>query len=283
MNYHRYMQYSELRKRFFFIFLAALSALCALSYQTNNIMTRYFTIIIATLIFCTGCYDNIDNTPTSPEIIIQTEEVYVTTRVSGSVENSEGETISDYYINMNGLTEDIASDYFLIELEDARKKGQTFRVSKDGDQIGLRTELLVENDINHLIIHTHDPFTTVKKEKLSATIQLNKELTVDFIDTKFQNGSPSTLNITYTDIDDKIKLTPVGYNIESHLLAIESKGGFYLTSADDAANKLVVDPASPVKLKIGDLEEGINGLFVLSRSPPQPMTVTIFPRFLFIL
>ena len=227
-------------------------------------MTRFFSLFIAIFILCTGCYDNIDNTPDTPEIIIQTEEVYVTTRISGSVENDEGETLSDYFINMNGQTQDIASDYFLIELEDARKKGQTFRVSKNGDQIGLRTELLVENDINHLIIHTHDVYSSAQKAKSEAIVQMNKELTVDFSNAKFKNGTPTTLNIFYTNIDTKIKLTPVGYNIESHLLAIDSRGGFYLTSNDDSANKLIVDPTAPVKLKIGNLEEGINGLFVLN-------------------
>lgn len=228
-------------------------------------MNRLFTFFITILLIGTGCYKNVDNTPQTPEVIIQTEEVYVTTRISGSVENSEGQTISDYYISMNGLTEDVVSDYFLIELDDARKKGQTFRVTKGGEQIGLRTELLVENDINHMVIHTHDNLKSVQKEKSNATVQLSKELSVDFSEAKFKNEAPSNINITYVNIDNDIKLTPVGYNNESHLLAIDSKGGFYLTSNEEAnGTKLIVDPASPVKLDIGNIDESINGLFVLN-------------------
>lgn len=211
-----------------------------------------------------GCYDNIDNTLPNPDIIIQTEEVYVTTRISGSVENQQGEIMSDYYINVNGLIQDIPSDYFLIELDEARKKGQTIRVSKDGNQIGLRTELLVENDINHINIKTHEEYSTVLKEKSNATVQINKEISVVFTDTEFEETNVEKINITYVDIDPTIKLTPVGYNKESHLLAVDSKGGFYLKTSDETSKNLNVDPASQVKLFIGDLEEGINGLFVLN-------------------
>jgi hypothetical protein len=211
-----------------------------------------------------GCYENIDNTPPNPDIIIQTTEVYVTTLISGSVENQEGQTISDYYINVNGEIQDIPSDYFLIELDEARKKGQTIRVSKDGNQIGLKTELLVENDINHINIKTHEPYLTVLKEKSKAEIQINKDLSVVFTDTKFDEINVENINITYIDIDPTIELTPVGYNTESHLLAIDSKGGFYLTASDETSKVLNVDPTSQAKLIIGDLEEGINGLFVLN-------------------
>ncbi|MFT4536435.1 MAG: hypothetical protein ACJA1A_003582 [Saprospiraceae bacterium] len=227
-------------------------------------MKRLFIFLLTVIAIAPGCYENIDNTPANPDIIIQTTEVYVTTRISGSAENQQGETISDYYINVNDIVQDIPSDYFLIELDKARKKGQTIRVSKDGNQIGLRTELLVENDINHINIKTHEPYITVLKEKSKAEVQINKDLTAVFTDTQFDEINVENINITYIDINPSIKLTPVGYNKESHLLAIDSKGGFYLTASDESSKSLNVKPDSQVNLIIGDLEEGINGLFVLT-------------------
>ncbi len=218
------------------------------------------------MVIAPGCYENIDNTLPDPDIITQTTEVCVcvTTQISGSVENQQGETISDYYINVNGIIQDIPSDYFLIELDEAPKKGQTIRVSKDGNQIGLRTELLVENDINHINIKTHEVYSTVLKEKSNATVQINKEISVVFTDTEFEEANVENINITYIDIDPTIKLTPAGYNKESHLLAIDSKGDFYLTLNDESSKKLNVDPSAQVNLIIEDLEEGTNGLFVLN-------------------
>ena len=81
-------------------------------------------IIILIVFLSTGCYENIDNTPQEPEVIIETTEVFVKTRISGNVMNLDMEILNDYYLNINGSTQDIPSDYFLIELEEARKKGQ---------------------------------------------------------------------------------------------------------------------------------------------------------------
>lgn len=210
-----------------------------------------------------GCYENIDNTP-EPEVVIQTSEVYVTTRLSGRVINQDDEIISDYYLNINGTNQDVPSDYFLVELEEARKKGQTIRVNKDGNQIGLRTELLIENDINHLQIITHDVYNTAVKTQANATVQINKELTVDFTSATFESGYTGDVHLEYIYIDPKIALTPVGYDYESHLLAVDSKGGFYITASNDSGATLAIDPTSSVILKIGDLENDVNGLFELN-------------------
>jgi len=222
---------------------------------------QYLFLIV--LLSC-GCYENIDNTPPEPEVIIETSEVYVTTRVSGSAIDLEEQVLNDYYLSINGSNQDVPADYFLVELEDARKKGQTIRVNKDGNQIGIKTELLVENDINHIVITTHGAFKNDVKSKSQANIQFRKELSVSFAETDFTSGYQGDLNIDYINIDPIINLTPVGYDYESHLLAVDSKGGFYIKVKDNSGNNLEIDPSSNVKLTIGDIEEDVNGLFSLN-------------------
>ncbi len=218
------------------------------------------------LLLSSGCYENVDNTPDEPEVIIETSEVYVTTRVSGSVIDLDEQVLNDYYLNINGSNQDVPSDYFLVELDGSRKKGQTIRVNKEGNQIGIKTELLIENDINHILITAHGPFENEVKSKNEAVIQLRKELSVNFSNTDFTSDYLGDLNLEYLDIDPTINLTSVGYDYESHLLAVDSKGGFYIKVKDDNGNELEVDPNSSVKLTIGELEEDVNGLFSLNEN-----------------
>lgn len=224
-------------------------------------MKKYLLAIISISILGAGCYENVDNTP-EPEVIIETAEVYIETRLSGSVTDVSDEFISDYYLNINEEIHDVASDYFLIKIEDARKKGQTIHVVKDGNHIGLKTELLVENDINHLTIDTHGPFLNVVEPNTGGIVQLRKELTVDLTSFETKELYSEDYKFEFIDIEEDINLTTVAYNNESHLLAIDSRGGFYLTVNTVNGDRLEIDPSNPAILNIGELEDNSNALFV---------------------
>ena len=107
-----------------------------------------FTVMVVALM---GCYKNEDNSP-STEVIIETSEVYANTSISGNVIDDDGQVLSDYSMTINNKLHLITADYFFIELEEARKKGQTIHVYKNDQKVGISTHLLVENDINHMEI-----------------------------------------------------------------------------------------------------------------------------------
>lgn len=229
-------------------------------------MTSKYTLLLITVLFCFGCYENVDNTPTEPEVIIETQQVIVNTRISGSVLDAEGVAAEDYYLQLNGTTEDVAGDHFYVEVEEVRKKGQNIYIVKNGVQRAIHTALLIENDINHLTIHMHEVPSEVEGALASSTVQISKELEIDFRDAKVTTNHPGDVKIESVLIADHVQMTPVAYNQDSHPLAVESMGGFYIDVSSTDGISLEIDKETAASLEIGALDAQINGLFVLDRA-----------------
>lgn len=237
----------------------------------KNIISFFLFITIV----ATGCYKDEDNTQ-PPQIIVETEEVIINTSISGSVFDLEGNTISTYTILINNQVNPISSDYFLLQLEDVKKKGQTVHVFKEDKQIGIRTQLLVENDINHMEIEQHAEFENEIIEGSNQQIDLSKSLNLDFTNTKWTGDYNGQVVAEYVNIQEKNSLTPVGYTNFSDLVAIDSKGGFYLKTRDNNGEPILAQEAFPIILQTSGLDANVNSLFKFDEGEEIWVLVTEF-------
>jgi len=236
-------------------------------------MKNYLLLLLSIALFSTGCYKDLDETP-PPQIIIEITEVFINTSISGSVVDSEGNFLSDYTLKVNDKLNSISSDYFLLQLEDLKKKGQTIHVLKDDKQIGIKTQLLVENDINHMEILQHAPYEQRTISGNNSKLDISKSLSADFSSTKWTGDYNGDLTADYTYIDPTNSLTPVGYTSLSDLVAVDSKGGFYLSLKTSSNDALLAQKYSPIILKTSDLEDDINSLFVFDEKEEIWILVT---------
>lgn len=227
-------------------------------------MKNYIHFILLLSIVTIGCYKDADNTPPT-QIIIETSEVFVNTSISGSVLDINGTVLKDYALRVNGEINSIPSDYFLLELEDLKKKGQTIHVFKDDAQIGIRTQLLVENDINHMEILQHDPYLQKTISESDTKIEFTKSLSAELSNTRWEGGYTGQVTVDYIHIDASNGMTPVGYTSLSDLAAVDSKGGFYLSVKTDTEDAIIAQSDNPIVLKTSSLDESVNSLFVFDR------------------
>lgn len=227
-------------------------------------MKKYLPLLLSIALISIGCYEDSDNTP-PPQIIIETTEVFVNTSISGNVLDIDGNILSNYLLMVNDQPNSIPADHFLLELEDLKKKGQTVHVIKDDKQIGIRTQLLVENDINHMEIQQHPAYKQKSISGNSSKIDFTKSIIADFASSKWSNGYEGTITADYVNIESTISLTPVGYNTLSDLLAIDSRGGFYLSLHTDSGDVITADQEFPIIIKTADLDTDINSLFVFDK------------------
>ena len=224
-------------------------------------MKNYLLVLLSISILSVSCYKDTDDTPPS-QVIIETAEVFVNTSISGSVVDLEGNFLTSYDLVVNNQMNEIPSDYFLLELENLKKKGQTIHVFKEDKQIGIRTQLLVENDINHMEILQHPPYENKIITENDQKLDLNKTIEVDFSNTKWFNGYDDDINVEYVHIDNSNSLTPVGYTQLSDLIAVDSKGGFYLKTYNSNNDPLKAQASHPILLNTSNLEENVNSLFL---------------------
>jgi|GEM_PF-4434828 len=223
-------------------------------------MKNIYLSIIILLVISTGCYDNIDTTPPTT-VVIETPAVFVKTQLSGSVIDDDGQLISDYYLDINGDITDIASDYFFLEIEDAKKKGQTIKVIKDGNPIALKTTLLIENDINHIQIERHDEITTAQKSNATAVLQLSKDITLDLTNTSYTNQTNDQVLIDYAIIGTEIGLSPIAFDEVGGVLALDARGGFYLSLRNEDGSDLILDDESRISILFDSKPENANSIY----------------------
>ncbi len=238
-------------------------------------MKKKLLFSLSIILICGSCYEDLDNTPPS-QIIIETEEIIVNTSISGSVMGMDDNIISDYLLEVNGELNVIPSDYFFLELENLKKKGQTIHVLKDEKQIGIRTQLLVENDINHMEIRQHPEYGQKIISDTDSKINFSKNLTADFTSAKWTNGYTGEITVDYVNIESTIPLTPVGYSTISDLLAVDSRGGFYLSVRNENGVEIIADEEFPIIIKTSDLDDDVNSLFVFNREDEIWILVTEF-------
>ena len=238
-------------------------------------MKRQILYIICVALLSTGCYKDVDDTP-PPEVIIETTEVLINTSISGNVLDGEGNLVSNYTLLINNQPNTIPANHFLLDLEEVKKKGQTIHVFKDGLQIGIRTELLVENDINHLEIVRHPEFNQTSLMVDDPKIDFTKSLKADFSSTRWENNYNGQITIEYVAIESNNSLTPVGYNSISELLAIDSRGGFYLNARNENGDDILAEKENPILIQTGELDEDINSLFVFDAENEIWLLVTEF-------
>lgn len=217
--------------------------------------------ILSLAFICGSCFDNVDNTP-DPEVIIEIPQVFVTTQVSGSVLGGDGKLVSNYFLSYNSEVAEISSEYFFIEVEEAKKKGQTIKVVKNGNPIGIKTELLVENDINHIEIQSHPIYNSEIIDISNTSLSISKDLIVDFSKSSLVGGHSGNTTIEYLEFEPSISLSSIGYDKLGNLLALESKGGFYLSLHTQDGEQLTIERTDPAQLNIIKTEDDDMGLFV---------------------
>jgi len=211
-------------------------------------------------VISTGCYDNVDTTPPTT-IVVETPTVFIKTQLSGSVTDTDGQLISDYYLDINGEVTDVASNYFYIEIEDAKKKGQTIKVIKDGNPIALKTTLLIENDINHIEIDRHSDIESIEKSNETALLQLSKDITLDLTNTSYTNQSTDKVVIDHTLIDPNISLSPVAFDAIGNVLALESHGGFYLSLSNEDGSDLILAEDARIDIIFDSKPDNVNSIY----------------------
>lgn len=241
-----------------------------IQYMKNNLL-----ILLSFALLSVGCYKDIDQTP-PPEIIIEVTEVLINTSISGSVVDLEGNFLSGYDLKVNEEYNNVSTDYFLLRMEDLKKKGQTIHVLKDGAQIGIRTQLLVENDINHMEIMQHAPYKQKTISDNNTKMDIGKSLSVDFSSAKYEGGYNGDITVEYIDIESTNSLTPVGYTSLSDLVAVDSKGGFYLSLKTSSNDPVLAAKDSPIILKTSDLDDEVNSLFFFDQKEENWILVTEF-------
>ena len=207
-----------------------------------------------------GCYEDTD-TSKEPEVIIEIAEVLITTSISGSVLDQEGKAISDYSIMINDEVSPVTQDHFYLNMEGLKKKGQTIHVMQEGKQIGMSTELLIENDINYIQIKRHEPYSNMTLNDNSSLLEIGDHITADLSKTRWANEYQGDVTVNYVDIDPSISLTTVGYDKNSDLLAIESFGGFYLSFENSEGEEIIAQEEYAIIIKSTDLNDEVNGLF----------------------
>ncbi|MEM9547070.1 MAG: hypothetical protein AAGA77_13900 [Bacteroidota bacterium] len=222
-----------------------------------------------------GCYKDVDDTP-PPEVIVETTEVLINTSISGSVFDSDGNLVSGYTLMINNELNTIPSNHFLLQFEDVKKKGQTIHVLKNGQKIGIRTELLVENDINHLEIVRHPEFNQTSLLVDNPIIDFTKSLKADFSSTQWEYDYKGEVTIDYVFIESNTSLTPVGYSSLSEVLVVDSRGGFYLNVKNESGQEVLAQKENPILIQTGGLEEDINSLFVFDSENEIWVLVTEF-------
>ncbi|MDF1696769.1 MAG: hypothetical protein P1U56_13090 [Saprospiraceae bacterium] len=228
-------------------------------------MKKYLPILFFCTLILGSCYKDADNTK-PPQIVIETSEVFINTSISGKVLDSAGELVSDYTIMVNNEWNEVNSDGFFLKLNNLKKKGQTFYVFKNDAQIGIKTHLLVENDINHMEIWQHEVLKKEVVNKDNKTVSLNGSLVADFSNTQWDTEYNGNVIARYVDIPPSISLTQVGYNDVSDVLAIESKGGFYLNLETGEGTSIGVNPEHPIIIQANNLEDDVNSIFKFDSS-----------------
>jgi len=232
-----------------------------ITHSNIHYMKNFLLFALSMSLCFVGCYEDLDNTPPTQEII-EISEVFIQTRINGSVKNISDEALSNYELHINGETYPISKNQFDLELTNLKKKGQTIHVHKDGKQIGILTHLFVENDINRLEILSHDAYQETTITSSNPTLAMNTNLEVDFSGTSWENGYDQLVNVEYTPIHTDIALTPVGFSGDADLLAIDSKGGFYLKTKDVDGKSIEATDDSPIIIRTANLDPDINSLFV---------------------
>ncbi len=227
-------------------------------------MKNYLLPLVGLALIFIGCYKDSDETP-PPQVIIETSEVIINTSISGSVVDMDGNFVSNYALKVNDQINAIPADYFLLELDDLKKKGQTIHVLKDDQQIGIRTQLLVENDINHMEIEQHSPYEQKIISGNNSKIDFTKSLSADFSATQWSDGYAGEVTVNHVLIESTNSLTPVGYSSLSDLLAVDSRGGFYLSAQTENGEEIKAEKDFPIIINTSDLDDDINSLFAFDK------------------
>ena len=223
-------------------------------------MKKYLLLLFVVVGVGIGCYEDTD-TSKEPEVIIEIAEVFITTSISGSVLDKEGNPISDYSIMINDEVNPVSQDQFYINMDGLKKKGQTIHVMQEGKKIGMTTELLLENDINYIQIRHHEPYNELTLNDNTSVLEINEHITANVTRTQWTNGYQGEIKAEYTSIEPSIALTSVGYDVNSDLLAIKSFGGFYLSFENGDGEKILAQDAYPIIIKSTELDAEVNGLF----------------------
>ncbi len=220
---------------------------------------KNYQYLIFILLFIFSCYKDKDIVVKEKETVIELTEVLVDTKIAGYVLDSDGERLSNYSLIINDETFNVNSNYFLIELNNAKQKRQTIFIEKEGIEIGIVTVMLYENDINRFELNTFT--TTINHEIFNSTIQLD-QIKLDISDAQFENleGNPHVAFASTTQ-----KTSNIGFSKLGKSLLIQPIYSFKLDFLDDANQAIVLKDTS-VSLQFTGLNAPTNTLFHFNRS-----------------
>ncbi|MEE9439854.1 MAG: hypothetical protein V3V14_12685 [Saprospiraceae bacterium] len=228
-------------------------------------MKVYYILVLTICLFSIGCYDDIDNTP-DPEVIIEQTEVYIDTKIAGTVESINGENLKEYTLKINNDNYSIDGDYFKVHIENANKKGQIVQVLKNNKNIGIATFLLVENDINKVLIKEHQAIKSQIISDVFNIIELDNQISIDLKNAKWEGNYIGDIGLEYVKIEQSTSLTPVAYNQYLDVLAVNSIGGFFLKATTASGEPLDIKKDGKVKITLHDIPPNTNGLFELDKN-----------------
>lgn len=207
-----------------------------------------------------SCFENIDNTPEEPEVIIETPSITINTEVIGKVFDENENTFSGYSLLVGDQTELVEKDFFYFSIENVEKRGETFFLQVDGQQRGIKTESLIENDINYFEIYAHPEINRHKLNTISEPITSNSRVTIDV---NAVINSPNTSEedeVLFVQIDEKIKMTEVGFDEFGDVLSVETLGGFYYSVVDQSGSIIEIPEENLAEISFNGIPAGATKL-----------------------
>lgn len=234
-------------------------------------MNRIYFICIFLPIILSNCYKDNDNS-IPDEIIIEINQVFIDTKIAGTVIDHNGDKLVNYNLKINDEDYIVEGDNFIISLKEAKQRGQTIYVEKSGKIIGQTTVLLVENDINQLVINSFPNWSNIQSNTKESNISLGF-LTADISNTIFQTSNfehyIGELNISHGLFNFENNITNIGFSNLNDLLVLEPLGGFYFSIKDENNETLSVENKNPIILSLDNIPEKTTSIFHFDNKKEQ--------------
>jgi len=199
----------------------------------KTIFTFQATFLISIFILLTGCYEDSIITPIDEEVVVQTPEVIVNTIITGKVIDENNTIQTNYTLSINSKEYFVEKEFFFLELDQVKKKGQTIYVKQEGETKGFATILLKENDINKITITLFKDIAS--QQSPLSTITLDEHILCNFQDAAFINNDLREDELSHVDYltFSHPNISPVGYTRKGDIQGIVVLGGFYINFFND--------------------------------------------------
>ncbi len=176
----------------------------------------YFLLII----LLTSCYEDVDLTP-EPTKIVEVSVTRMQTGISGSVSAIDGSLISDFSLLINNEEYPISGDFFYLEIENLKKKGQLITIMKDDQVVGYGFPLLTENDVHALKLQMYEGSEEIVNSTEPLTISSSLSIT-----------STQEVKVTLGYYNNSRSIAPIGYSLDGKMKHLTDVKSFHIASDD---------------------------------------------------